>query len=122
MYMYVRKKDLCSLPPTEDAFAHHMKQAILQTSIWVKVNQSHPVIPDPFKFGWSSDGRVRPLLTIVTLVPENVAASTNLTAQGTVVINVHVVSLGYMNSCSCGSKPKSCSYTLLAFLDTDNDN
>ena len=32
---YVATKDLRILPTTENAFAHHLKWAILQTCIWV---------------------------------------------------------------------------------------
>ena len=80
--LYVKKKDLSSLPPTEDAFHQHVKQAILQSCTWVKADQPQPVIPDPFKFGWVREEKVKPLLTTITPVPENLFTSAYCSCKG----------------------------------------
>jgi len=53
-HLFMTKKgDICSLPPTEDAFLLHLLRSLHQTTICKRASQPDPELPDPCKFGRS---------------------------------------------------------------------
>lgn len=53
-------KSATQLPPTEDAFKHHVMRARVQTIIWCQSHAPDPDIPDPVGNGWkrAEDGKL----------------------------------------------------------------
>ena len=117
-----RKKGFRALPPTEDAFALHVKRAILQTYIWITADQPQPTILDPFKFGWVKNETVKPLLTTNAPVPEQYAKSAYCKCKGR---------CGYKCPCrnhgmcalmyNCGCTDGNCLNISVSHFEIDND-
>ena len=112
--LYTKKRDLRSLPPTEDAFRQHVKRAIFQTCIWVKADQARPMIPDPFKFGWIREDTVKPLLTTISPVPTHYAESAYCICKKKCGPKCPCRKLGSCALlCACGETNENCSSSLV---------
>ena len=48
-----QSRGIDSIPPTSGAWRQHILRAHLQAFIWNQAIAQHPVIPGPFKMGWS---------------------------------------------------------------------
>ena len=64
-HLYCSKdvKDLSVLPPTEDAFRHHMLRVQFQVIVWKTALETFPLIPSPLDYGWkeSEEGSLLPI-------------------------------------------------------------
>jgi len=57
------KKDLPSLPPTEDAFHCHIPRSLCQISLYKQATLANPALLPPDKYGWYvEDDRLLPIM------------------------------------------------------------
>ena len=57
-------RNLCSLPPTMEAFHENVKRAHFQCAIWKSALLDPPDL-DPTQYGWSRDEETKSLLPVV---------------------------------------------------------
>jgi len=62
------------LPPTEDAFKHHVLRAKFQTNIWCQSHITKPAAEDPVGNGWfwNDESGLQPTLFKQELAPAEV--------------------------------------------------
>ena len=84
--------DLCTLPPTDEAFEENVKRAHFQISIWKSAKNSNPPNLDVEKYGWTKDFANK------SLDPVTVAANVHLAPD-------YVLKL---INCNCKSADKLC--------------
>ncbi|XP_031338166.1 uncharacterized protein LOC116167069 [Photinus pyralis] len=67
------KKSVNELPPTEDAFFHHVSRCFLQCRKWIKCQDLQMEDLDPFNFGWKlNEEKIEPILSTQDAIPPNV--------------------------------------------------
>lgn len=66
---------LCSLPPTNEAFAENVKRAHHQAIVWRSLDDNNPPELDPEMYGWTKD------TTMKTLQPTSLPVNTALAPE-----------------------------------------
>ena len=87
------------LPPTDDAFAQHVKRCRFQTFIWISSDQGMPNIADPNGNGWRLvNGKLDIIYTEREPVPENFRK----------IINYFCTDNCQTNKCRCKKQKLRC--------------
>jgi hypothetical protein len=47
-----KKQSFENLPPTENAFYHHVQRSVFRAGIWSTADDPNPTVPSPAEFGW----------------------------------------------------------------------
>ena len=90
-----------NLPPTNEAAAHHIKRAHLQTLLWAAAEQQSPPKVDSTKFGWKKSGN-----TLIPVPGANAVAPPELLKV--VACSCKSDTPCTSNRCSCNSSGVSC--------------
>ena len=72
MEMFCQKtRDIERIPPTENAFEHHFRRSLFQSSLWASANLPMIPVKSPLEFSWSKKSeKLEPIWTTLHLAKD----------------------------------------------------
>lgn len=114
------------LPPTEDAFEHHLKRAAFATIIDKTAHLPKPELPDPADFGWTvHENKLVPTAMTKSPWPENISKGISCGCKKGCNRNCSCAkkSVQCYIGCKCKGLPETCSRAKYAAkLDTSDED